>query len=132
MTFRISVLIEELLSDLIDQLHIGTTETIDALLGVAHPVALLHQVGEALENLQLYGTGVLELVDHHELIGTLDFFNNLRHAEQFEEQAFHVVIVDDVALSLEGVKAILPLLGNIEEDGNHLLHHTTWSVIATR
>ena len=77
----VSVLVEELLSNLVDQLHVGTTETIDALFGVAHPVALLHQVGEALENLQLYGTGVLELVDHHQLIGTSDFLNNLRHAE---------------------------------------------------
>ena len=60
------------------QFHIGTTKSIDALFGVAHPITLLHQVGEQLEYLQLDRTWVLELVDHHQFVGTLYFFCDFR------------------------------------------------------
>ena len=55
---------------------VASAESIDSLLGVTNPVALLDKVAETVEYLQLFRIGILELI-HENILDTLaDFILN--------------------------------------------------------
>ena len=105
----------------VDQIGVGSSESIDGLLGVAHPIgvsiAFCDNFGEAIEYFQLDGVGILELVHHHKAIVVADIVDDLfLLCDEIEKQALHVVVGDDVLPFFVGNIVISPLFGK-REDG---------------
>ena len=105
--------------DRIHQVCISATEAVDSLFGITYPIgmaiALGNQFRKTVENLQLDGIGILELIHHNQLKVLLHIvLNLLLIGYQVQEKLFHVIIRNDMVPLLVLYIVITPFLGQIE------------------
>ena len=124
----LGVIVElEVLGYGVNQFGISPSKTINGLLGVAHPIGVTltfsDDFGKAIEDFQLDGVGVLELIHHHEPVVVANIIDDfLFFCDEREEETFHVVIGDDVLPLFVGYKIITPLFGKGEDGADEWLH----------
>ena len=78
--------------DSCSQFCVGTAETINGLFLVAY-ITGVEQTGKLLENTNLHGIGILELVDKEMSIARCDVLLHFLNVKQVQEHHFHIIEV---------------------------------------